>query len=207
MNWTSYFDNIFLINMPHRADRLKLSVEQLHQYNIPFTWYRGIHNPSGANGIYLTLIELFQECIRLGYKNILVFEDDLNIICPEINEVMPLVIEQLPADYLELRLGANIPQPHFATVYSDNLLLVSRMLSLHAVAYSYECMEAIVSLPKKLPIDMSIAEWIQPLKRSYCTYPLLVSQLPGHSNIESRYVDWTPFIDRRYEAVKEYLKK
>lgn len=207
MSWTNYFQKIYLINLKHRTQRLFNSAVQLRNYNIPFEVWEATYDQNGTNGIYQTLIGIFKHCLKNGIQNVLIFEDDLNIINKGINEIMPQVIEQIPEEWMELRLGANIPQPHLATIYSDVLLRVKRMLALHASAYSRECMEAIISLPKQLPIDVSVANWIQHLGQSYCTYPFLISQRDGFSDIEQRQTFYKPFLEDRYQKVIEHLKQ
>jgi hypothetical protein len=165
-----------------------------------------MYDADGRIGIHDTLKYICSMALEDDCKDILIFEDDLNIIREDINDLMPDIIDQLPADYDMLQLGANIPKPHYASRYSENLLRVQRSLGLHAVAYSRECVEKIVNLPKEYPIDCAIAEHIQKDGRSFVTYPLLVSQRPGYSDIEKRQVDYSVFIEERYKKVLEHLK-
>ena len=205
--WTNFFDRIFLINLPNRTERKYHSAAQLHKYKIPFEVWDATYDVNGQNGIYLTLMKLFRYCSKLELQNILVFEDDLNIICPEINKVMPAAIDQLPGDYDMLHLGANIPNPHLASWYSENLIRVRRALALHAVAYSLKGMDKILSLPKMLPIDLQIAEFIHPGGDCYVTYPMLVTQRPGYSDIEGRQTTYSCFLEDRYEKLIQHLNQ
>lgn len=204
MAWTSYFDEIFLINLPTRPDRLKISSGQLKFYDIPYSVVAGIGNIDGRKGIYNTLLKLFRECVYRKLSRVLIFEDDFKFLHSP-NEIMQSCIDQLPLTWRQLYLGANLPNPNLVSRYSENLLLTKRALALHAVAYSLEMMEMILSLPIQAPIDLQITNFCHD-KEIYCTYPLLATQTPGISNVEKKYIDWGPFIEGRYDNVVNHLK-
>ena len=204
MHWTSFFDKIYLINLPIRPHRLCVSKAQLDFNEIPFEVIPAISHADGAKGIYATLLRLFKECVENKSGPILVFEDDFKFLCP-VERVMQSCIEQLPKGWRQLYLGANLPNPHMVSLYSGNLFLTKRALALHAVAYSLEMMEMILSLPVMPPIDLQITNFCHD-KEIYCTYPLLATQWPGHSDINNKWEDYTHFIDDRYEEVIKHLK-
>lgn len=204
--WTNYFDHIVLINLPNRKDRMLKSMESLMSTGIVVDFVEpAIQNQNGQHGVYDTLIRIFNNCLNLGAKNVLVFEDDVKIINSNISDVMNKVVTQIPEYWHMLYLGANLPDPTKVSRYSDNLLLTKRALALHSVAYSREAMEMIIALPRMLPIDLQITNWIAPLGHTYVTYPLLCSQEPGYSDIEKRHTDYKGYIEDRYDMVIQHL--
>jgi len=203
--WTYYFEKIFLINLASRVDRLMRSCDELRKYDIQFELVRATPHVNGAKGLYLTMIDLFKKCLLEKLKRVLVFEDDVRFVANP-NVYMPLCIEQLPDNWLQFYLGANLSKPHLVKRYSENLLETKRAVALHAVAYTAEVMEMIVSLPMQVPLDIQICNFIHPGGRIYHSHPLIASQYAGRSDIEMRNVDYYPFIEHRYHCVLENLK-
>lgn len=207
MSWMNYFDEIFLINLPTRVDKLMKSSDQFRKYGIKFKVVKAISDVDGAKGLYMTMYFLFKECLRRRLTRILVFEDDFKFLFDP-TELMEACIKQLPITWRQFYLGANLPKPHLVSKYSNNLLLTKRALSSHAVAYSMEMMEMIVSLPMQHPIDLQVANFLHPNGEIYCAYPLLATQMTGSSDIKNgAQVDQTDFIDRRYQEVINHLNK
>lgn len=205
--WTDFFSRIVLINLVTRTDRLLESSDELNKYGVPFEVVRAIKNENGQRGISDTLRALFKESLKMGHKKLLVFEDDVKMLVEpnEFDRVMDLAQVELPTDWDMLYLGANIPYPSCAWEYSPHLIKIGYALSLHAVAYSSKCMERILRVPRQLPIDVQIAKEVHWAASSFVTYPLLCTQRPGYSDIESREVSYGHFIEDRYKKVEEYL--
>lgn len=201
--WYKYFDKIYLINLPERKDRYLISMWELSKYAIPYQTVRAVKHADGRDGLYQTMRKVFEQAVADGHKNVLIFEDDLKFV-HDPAPVMESVLKSLPADYDLFYLGCNLVKPP-AAFFAENLLPVSRALSTHAVAYSRPCMERILSLPKMLPYDLLLANVIQPAGKSYCSYPFLVSQYPGHSDIMNVHTDWTLFLDHRFEQHTKHL--
>lgn len=184
MSFTSFFDEIVLLNLPEREHRLKRSSIELLRHLVPFQTIRATKRENGQQGIYETLTGVLRNAIENGSKNILVFEDDVKILNKGFSDIIELATHQLPERWDMLYLGANLPKPDMVTKYSANLLRVKRALALHAVAYSGQGMERILSLPRQLPIDLQIANFIHPTGHTYMTYPMLCTQHDGVSDIE-----------------------
>jgi GR25 family glycosyltransferase involved in LPS biosynthesis len=182
--WTNFFDKIVVLNIPEREDRMESVVSQSRIFQIPIERIEAIKNDNGQAGIYDSLMKLFTAAVKEDLKRILVFEDDFKITRSDLNPLMEKVIQQLPGYWHMLYLGANLPNPTMVTQYSANLLITKRALALHAVAYSRECMEMILALPRQLPVDLQIASFIHPLGHTYVTYPLLCTQRDGISDID-----------------------
>lgn len=203
--WTEFFSKIVLINLPERKDRFLRSMGEFAVYNMYPEIVDGIKRENGQDGVRDTLIKLFTSLLKdPAIKNVLVFEDDVKIITHSpfgFNGIMEWVVDQMPKYWHMLYLGANLPDPKLVTECRANLFKTKRALALHAVAYSRECMEMVLSLPKQLAIDLEIANFINPLGHSYVTFPLLCTQHPGYSDIEKKQTDYSNFIEDRYLKV------
>lgn len=206
MSWTRHFGGIELINLKARTDRLLQAYDELKKYRVPHLVCRGTPCENGQEGISRTLRSLFDVHVQT-FKPLLVFEDDVQMIVDPIDfdSVMDMAMMELPTNWDMLYLGANLPDPKQVTEYSAHLLRTTRALAIHAVAYSHQCMNYILSLPEELPIDLMFANKIHPRGGTFVTYPLLCTQRPGYSNIEKKEVSYTHYIEDRYKIVEDYL--
>jgi GR25 family glycosyltransferase involved in LPS biosynthesis len=199
------FDRTVMINLAERPDRLLHGSAMLSAWGVEFERITGIKKENGQDGIYETLMSLFRECVDCGTKTLLVFEDDVHILEEDFNEILKSAVSHLPVGWHMLYLGANLPKIDLVEMFATHLLKTKRALSLHAVAYSYECMKMILALPKQLPVDLQIASFIHPLGMTFTTFPLLCGQTPGYSDIEKKYTNYRGYIQDRYKLVIDHL--
>lgn len=206
MQWVDFVDQIYLVNLPQRTDRLVASAEELERFGIPYKrWAAKYNEHHGAIGLRDSMIDLFRSALDLGYKNVLVFEDDVMFVRSDVNEVMNKAIDQLPPDYRILFLGCQ-PTAGFTRFQSENLLPVTKAYATHAVMYSELAMRECVNLGLGYPIDNWIVDNIQPKGGCFVTYPLLATQRPDYSDIGRTHIDWSPFIVQRYNQKIQELK-
>lgn len=198
--WTDFFDKIYLINLAKRKDRLEQATEQLNRYNIPFERIEAIEHENGADGLRLTMEGIFNESIANDFRNILVFEDDIDIIEPSINQVMENVLIDVP-DYDMILLGCQLCQVP-TEWYNEHLLKVQSAYATHAVMYSFGGIKKIINrvLPMFQPIDNTLVQQIQPDGKTFAVYPILASQVISHSDIYTREPEqnWKPHLEEKY---------
>lgn len=200
MAWISKIDNIVCLNLSHRTDRLIYFTELAEKFQFPFKRISAIRDTeSGARGLRDTMLNLFKDEIKKGTRHLLVFEDDCEIIQPPaiFHDVMDKATEQMPESYHMIFLGCQLTT-RVRCKFSPNLLPVIKAFSTHSVLYSLHGMKEIVSRGFGYPIDNWYVDEIQPLGHSYCTYPLLTSQISGYSDIGHNDINWGPFIIPRY---------
>lgn len=208
MNWVSKIDKIYCLNLPHRDDRLLAFTEMAEKYNFPFQRVTAIPDvANGARGLRDTMQQLFKKCIADGYQHVLIFEDDCEIIVEPwwFEDTMNNVMKQFPENYHMIFLGCQITGTVNGKI-SPNLVSASKMFSTHSVLYSLQGMKEIISNGFDFPIDNYYVEKIEPMQRSFCTYPLLTSQRAGYSDICKNEIDWSPFIVSRYAQKMAELK-
>lgn len=206
MSWTSFPDKIFLINLAKRKDRLESATRKFKEYNIPFERVEAVEHEKGAEGLRITMETIFQDAINNAYKNILIFEDDLDIIEPEINTIMPKVIQELPSDYDIIYLGCQLC--NYVDFHSNHLIRSHTMYATHAAMYSLQAMKKFMELPRFSPVDNFIVQYIQCSDRCFCTFPILASQIPSHSDIYSdqEIMDWRKYIQVKYWHQMDRMK-
>lgn len=205
MSWTDFFGQIYLINLDKRLDRLSESLSQLDEYNIPFKRISAIEDKeSGARGLRDTMLLIFNEAIENNYESILVLEDDFQFV-ENPNSFMGEVVKQLPENWHMVLLGCQ-PTTGFHYRKSANLLNLQKAYATHSVAYSKQCIKEIMAREMGYPIDNWLCDEIQVMGQTYCTYPFLCTQRPGHSDIGKTYIDWRPFMDGRYNQKLAEMK-
>lgn len=209
MDWVNKIGRIVCLNLSHREDRLIAFTEMCEKYQIPFERVESIYNKQhGAEGLRDTMIKLFKEEIEKGTQNLLVFEDDAEIVVNEetFHDTMNKVVDQLPDGYHLCFLGCQITS-NGCKWQSANLIRVIKAFSTHAVIWSQQGMKECVSREMGYPIDNWMVEQIEPMDRSYCTYPFLCSQRAGHSDIYQNFIDWKPFLDQRFEQRVNQIRR
>lgn len=201
MSWQSYFDRTFLISLPEREDRRISATKILNELEIDFELVPAIKHEIGYLGLVQTMQKVFMEALEKGYNRVLVFEDDLkHLESKEVTiETMGKVVEQLPADFDLLYFGCNCANGLHG-FFSDNLLPVKMAFATHATAYSKRVMEAICKNEILEPVDNWLVRVIQPHGRTFCTYPMVFTQQPGESNITGGFIDWSRFLEHRFNA-------
>src|SRR5580704_3596182 len=95
-----YFDNIFVINLDNQVGKWRLSrlTSHFQEHGIEFERWEGTENANGAIGLLYSYLRLFVHCVKNGWTNILIFEDDARFVVDFwnfIDEVWP----QVPEDY------------------------------------------------------------------------------------------------------------
>lgn len=198
--WQSFFNDIIVVNLLKREDRLLQTTKDFEEYSIPFRRVSAVEdNENGARGLRDTMLGIFSEAIEKGHKNILVFEDDAKIVVDKIwfNDTMENIVAQLPENYHLCFLGGQMSVKP-SRFYSSNLLPVIKYFATHSVIYSLHGMKEIMGRQMGYPIDNWFVDEIQILGHCYCAHPLLCSQYAGYSDIGKNVIDWHPFIVPRH---------
>lgn len=190
MNSFADIDEVYVINLPERADRRELIDKELSQYGVAYTLVEAVKNDNGILGLLDSMKKLFSESISKGQSNIMVLEDDATFLAPPI-EFLNTVLTQLPQDYHCFYLGANLINT--PERYSENILKIRSAYATHAIIYSRAAIDIIMSLLDNhiTAYDIILMNNLQGHGKCYCTYPLLATQQPGYSNIEKRIMDWS----------------
>lgn len=195
--WYNFFDSIQVINLEKRIDRLVDFCVEMEKVNVPFKIKNAVEHDNGAEGLRLTMLEVFREAVRLNYDNILVFEDDAMWV-NDVHDTMNKVVEQLPKDYMMCYLGCQ-PSRGYTHFHSPNLLPVIGAYATHAVAYSRRAINFILASSMYAPIDNFYVNHIQPAGGIFQVHPFLCTQRAGYSDIGKEDIDWNPYLLKQHE--------
>lgn len=200
MEWINKISRIVCINLNKRDDRLLEFAKMAEEFEIPFERVSAIEDEQGARGLRDTMKVIFQEAIENNRQNVLVLEDDAVPVVEKFwfHEYMNKAVGQLPETYHMMFLGCQLTSNN-CSWFSTNLIRVQKAFSTHAVLYSLQGMKEIMGKEFGYPIDNWYVDNIEILNQSFCTYPLLMSQVPGFSNIGHNYIDWRVFLEGRFE--------
>lgn len=110
------FDQIYLINLPEREDRLKNALRNLNKANITATTFEAVngkaidhkavsakHSP-GMVGCFLSHHNIYKNAIERDFQTIAVFEDDAEL-CPGFDYFAPQALAEIPSDWQFAFLG------------------------------------------------------------------------------------------------------
>lgn len=206
MEWIDKISRIVCLNLTKRTDRLIEFTAHMEEYQIPFERYTAIEHHNGAEGLRLTMVELFEDCLKKNLDNVLVFEDDSFFLIEPflVHDAMNKAVDQLPENYWMLFLGCQLTG-RVIGFPSPNIVKGTKMFSTHSVLYSKQGMKEILARNFYSPIDNFYVSHIEDNGNSYAIYPLLTCQRPGYSDIGKNEINWFPFIVPRYQQkINEY---
>lgn len=197
MKLNDFVDEVFVVNLFSRPDRLQSVTKELEKFDIKFHTWAATKSEDGRRGLRMTMVELFLYCIDQNLKRVCVFEDDIKIISENFTELLSDCFEQLPEDFHLFYMGGRLLKP--PTKKSKNILQTSIMYATHAVIYSRFAIEYLLKkMEDQRAYDTIIVGTIQMKNKCYCSYPLLVSQKQGYSDIEKMKVNYEKYIEETF---------
>lgn len=206
-----FFDKIFCINLQKRTDRWNECLKIFKLLNIferveRFEAINFNENNSvdprikGRCGCTQSHLNLILEAREKKYKNILIFEDDINIHAPTniVNEVLQNCIEGLPDDWEMFYLSANPLNhvPNSVIPYSKNLCTVTSAFTTHSIAINHTLYDTIIQEYSKYEnnvvnivnrltnIDGFYIDFVLPRLKTYMPKQLLFTQRCNYSDID-----------------------
>lgn len=151
-NINSFFDKIYIINLPERTERLAQAKAELEAHGITeYEVFAAIKATNGRMGVYLTFYKLIEQAYFAGHKNIMVFEDDVQYVQPLNGFFHVLAIFTTSIQYDIFYLGCNSHDLHenrtpFKKIGQNNVLRVLDAWACHAMIISrggmYEILKA-----------------------------------------------------------------
>ena len=130
-------------------------------------------------------------------KTALLLEDD--VVFQDLGP-LPAALQQLPADWDVLYLGANITDMVFGIKenppvrHSEHLFRVRRAWTSHAIAYTRQAVERIVTVynPNTCGMyDNFLSEYMLPKLNAFLVSPMVAFQRPGKSDLWRGNTDYT----------------
>lgn len=189
------FEITRVINLDKRTDRWNQCESEMAKVGFTaqrFSAFEGDNRHRAFNKSQWTVLSE-----SLQYKNMLILEDDVEF---RNWQHLPLAMQELPADWDVLYLGANINGTKLER-YSNHLFRIRNSYTTHAVAYSQKVARWIV---ENFPFHKEeyeregliiYDEWlrvnVQEQFQSFLIYPMIAWQKPSFSDIWNNEADYS----------------
>jgi GR25 family glycosyltransferase involved in LPS biosynthesis len=207
MNSFDYFDEIYCINLDERTDRWEHAQEEFRKAGIldRVIRFSAIRDVDGRLGVIKSNLAIIKIAKEKKLKNVLIFEDDVQFIVDNPQDVLAKTIQQIGNIKWHLfYLGANTHQK--LTKFKPNLILLKNAFAVHSMAYSELMYDIFINKYEKLKVistfddilDVFLARKIQEKYICLMTNPMMTTQMNSYSDIENRIVDYS-FIEERYK--------
>lgn len=207
MNAFDFFDGIYCINLDERTDRWKHAQEEFKKAGIldKVIRFSAIRDVDGRLGVIKSNLAIIKIAKEKKLKNVLIFEDDVEFIVDNPQEVLAKSIQQIENIKWHLfYLGANTHQKLIK--FKRNLILLKKAFAVHSMAYSELMYDDFIRKYNKLEyinnyddiLDVYLATKIQEKYVCLMTYPMMTTQMNSYSDIEHKVVNYS-FIEERYK--------
>lgn len=206
-NSFDFFDEIYCINLDERVDRWEHAKLEFEKIGIldKVKRFSAIKNIDGRVGIIQSNLAIIKIAKEKKLKNVLVFEDDVEFIVDNPQEVLQKTINQIGDIKWHLfYLGANTHDKLLK--FKPNLILLKNAFAVHSMAYSEHMYDLFINKYNKIQninkfddiLDVFLAKIIQEKYICLMTHPMMTTQMNSYSDIEKRNVDYS-FIEERYK--------
>jgi len=195
------FQQIYCINLDRRQDRWKEANDLFNRFDISVKRISAIEDDPAWNGLRLTVISVFEDAIKNGYENILIFEDDIDW-AENFSERFQQHWENLPQNWDMFYFSAAHqlwPQQH-----NEYFFRLSWSTAAHAIAFKSTCFESVLESLKNTndAIDV-IYSRLQPNLNAYCCINPIAWQRRSFSDIEKE-EKWYPYL-KDLEFYRKYM--
>ena len=191
MNINEYFEKIYCVNLEKRPDRWVKCDEIFKKHNIQVERFGAIDGYSientttllpGEFGLIKTHIEILKIAKENNYKNILIFEDDVEL-CDDFSDKFNEYYNQIPKEWDFLYFGGN----HLGSInqISQNIFRLSYTFTTHAFAINNNLYDELMLLLKSASkqVDVIYAE-LHSKYNSYTIKPTMAWQRSDYSDIQ-----------------------
>ncbi len=215
-----FFDCIYIINLEHRQDRLKILLKSAAKIKlndakikifkavngtkieVPPSW-NFMHTELGCLESHLAVLKDAQE---KKFKNILVLEDDITF-CKNFKNKLSDVIDELPVDWDMLYLYSYHYLP--AIAYSKNLDKCNSALSTVAYAVNEKSISYLIDKikTKTQVIDVAFASQHQTIN-AYASKEKLCIHYDGYSDVKQKEIKYEiSFFNKVYYKIIRTFSK
>lgn len=201
------FEKIYCINLDKRKDRWKKCIEEFKKIDIldRVERFSAIEHKIGECGCRLSHTEVIKKCKEEGYKNVLIFEDDVEFLhIDAFYKILNNSFKQMKKSgvkYDMFYLGGKI-KGTTNTRIQKNLVKLDNVKTTHAYAVTEKLYDSIIdsmagvdiedpqnwdlSNKNRYNVDYWYTQKIHPKYKVYGVYPMLAKQAAGYSNLLER---------------------
>ena len=204
-----HFDEIYCINLDHRADRWELVQREFESVGVldKVKRFSAISDKDGRVGIIKSNLSIIQMAKEKNLDNVLIFEDDVHFI-NNTTKNLELAINQIGSlDWMLLYLGANTHEK--LSTLRPNLLILKNAYAAHSLCYNKKSFDFFIKKYEDLNqinkfediLDVFLATYFQRKNLCLLVNPIITTQSPSYSDIEKKFVDYS-FIEERFNNNK-----
>ena len=202
LDW-SVFDKIYCINLIHRDDRFAHVKNIFKKININAEFYRPEKDKeSGLRGCFNSHLHILNEGYKKGYKNILVFEDDIiynkTISQTSIDRCEDFMSKNKVWDILYLGAVPDLRQSDITIVEDGIYKLIG--LCTHAVCYSNRFMR---KMKNEKWSGIQLDYYYRKFNYQYAIYPSIFYQGGFKSDISNGIINKLSFLHETYFRLLE----
>ncbi len=182
-----YFNQIVLINLARRRDRLDECTAQFTKYGIENVTLFNAHDMPGwgNNGCTASHRGVLELISHHKWARTLVLEDDFQILHDDFNERFASMIGDVPSNWEMIYLGAHYAEKPQARI-SPRVIRSGRLKTTSSYAVTYElAREMAPHIAGIGPIDELYGQWNQ-RGNCYVFQPRLMVQRESYSDLQQR---------------------
>lgn len=193
-------DHILYINLNHRTDRKKHVEHQLSLLGVTGTRMRASFHKNGALGCIMSHIQCIEHAKINQWESVCVMEDDITFTNPTIFQ-QSLTHFLNKSEWDVLLLGSNMAPPfeqideHHARVFNAQTTTgyIVKQHYYDTLLKNYKESLALLTTLSYKPLYAIDMYWkrLQQQDKWYILTPLTIIQLPGYSDIEHGYTDYS----------------
>jgi GR25 family glycosyltransferase involved in LPS biosynthesis len=191
MKVNDYFDEVIVINLDRRTDRMDKLVPQLEKLDIQYKRFSAVDGKKlDIDPIVAGLRSHLQVMKLIAGQRVLILEDDAQFV-EDFNEKFEKVMQTLPEDWDIFYLGALVPKD-VGLIRMVNRHWGIQVLTTGSQAYCINPsrLEYFISKLEDYNsyIDIGLRDFAKDLK-AYIIQPNLVVQFPSYSDLRLKEVD------------------
>lgn len=207
MKLDNIFELSYCINLKSRPDRWELCQDEFYKLNWYPERFEAIEDLIPARGCLLSHIAILKDAFEKK-KNVLIFEDDMEVINFEEKLIEKALDELYDKKWDMLYLGGNILRPFYQE--TQHLAKLNHCQSTHAYGVNKDFLGKLIPFLENTStfIDVTYAEGVIPHANCYITIPMMVIQRESYSDIEKRIMDYSIPMERyNHFLVRKQTKK
>jgi GR25 family glycosyltransferase involved in LPS biosynthesis len=191
MKVNDFFDEVIVINLDRRTDRMEKLVPQLEKLDIQYKRFSAVDAKKlDIDPVVAGLRSHLQVMKQVAGQRVLILEDDAQFV-EDFNEKFEKVMQTLPKDWDIFYLGALVPKD-VGLIRMVNRHWGIQVLTTGTQAYCINPSRLEYFISKledyNYYIDIGLRDFAKGLK-AYITQPNLVVQFPSYSDLRQKEVD------------------
>ena len=200
-----FFDAVYCINLDERTDRWEQAQKEFRKMGVEnVKRFSAIKHEKGNVGCRGSHLEIVREVKKLGFNNVLIFEDDV-LVVGDLTNINEALEELTTVDWDLFYFGATVdPNVGRLTEITDNLVRTNFAYTTHAYAINSHMFDYILEQgPYHGIIDVFYNQKIVSRGNSYIINPMLCIQQESYSDIEGHYADYGWMLDFFNKGLKK----